>query len=105
MGIFVGPNLTPDKETGLGSWTSQQIVTAVTAGKRPDGRILAPSMPWRGFADLTQQDALAMAAYLKSLPPVSNKVAGPFGPDDQPTIFVMSVQPGRVYSTLKQPPR
>lgn len=98
-GVFVGPNLTPDKETGLGNWSAQQIATAITTGQRPDGRILAPVMPWRGFAALTKPDALAVAAYLKSLPPVSNKVAGPFGPDEQPTIFVMSVQPGRVYAS------
>jgi mono/diheme cytochrome c family protein len=98
-GVFVGPNLTPDKETGLGNWSAQQIVNAITTGQRPDGRILAPVMPWRGFAVLTKPDALAIAAYLKSLPPVSNKVPGPFGPGDKPTVFVMSVTPGPVYAS------
>jgi mono/diheme cytochrome c family protein len=102
-GVFVGRNLTPDKETGLGKWTAQQIVTAFTTGKRPDGRILAPVMPWRGLAALTRADALALAAFLKSLPPVSNKVPGPFGPDEEPTVFVMSVQPGPVYAAKKPP--
>jgi mono/diheme cytochrome c family protein len=97
MGVFVGPNLTPDKETGLGTWSAQQIVTAITAGKRPDGRMLVPMMPWRGLSVLTTPDALAIAAYLKSLPPVSNKVPGPFGPNETPTVFVMSVQPGAAY--------
>jgi mono/diheme cytochrome c family protein len=101
MGVFVGPNLTPDKETGLGQWTAQQIVTAITTGKRPDGRILAPPMPWRDLAVLSQPDALAIAAFLKSLPPVSNKVPGPFGPDEQPTVFVMAVQPGPAYAARK----
>ncbi|WP_216856097.1 c-type cytochrome [Acidisphaera sp. S103] len=101
LGVFVGPNLTPDKETGLGKWTAQQIVTAITKGERPDGRILAPSMPWRGFSALTQPDALAIAAYLKTLPPVKNKVPGPFGPNDTPTVFVMSVQPGAAYAAHK----
>jgi mono/diheme cytochrome c family protein len=98
-GVFVGPNLTPDKETGLGNWSAQQIVNAITTGQRPDGRILAPVMPWRGFAVLTKPDALAIAAYLKSLPPVSNKVPGPFGPGDKPTVFVMSLSPGPVYAS------
>src|ERR1700677_2289781 len=40
LGVFAGPNLTPDKETGLGNWTDDQIITAFTTGKRPDGRIL-----------------------------------------------------------------
>ena len=48
LGVFVGRNLTPDKETGLGGWTSKQIVTAITTGKRPDGRELAPIMPRSG---------------------------------------------------------
>ncbi len=39
VGVFVGPNLTPDVETGLGRWTVEQIVTAITKGVRPDGRI------------------------------------------------------------------
>ncbi|MDE2227989.1 MAG: methyltransferase domain-containing protein [Alphaproteobacteria bacterium] len=103
MGVFVGANLTPDKETGLGTWTKQQIVTALTTGKRPDGRMLAPVMPWEEFAHLTRADALAIAAYLKSLPPVQHKVAGPFGPNEKVTVFVMSVQPADVYNTLPQP--
>ena len=103
QGVFIGPNLTPDKETGLGNWTAQQIVTAITTGQRPDGRVLAPSMPWRGLANLTKADALAIAAFLKSLPPVTNKVAGPFGADEQVNVFVMSVQPGRVYASQKPP--
>jgi hypothetical protein len=37
LGAFPGRNITPDKETGIGSWTSEQIVTALQAGKRPDG--------------------------------------------------------------------
>jgi mono/diheme cytochrome c family protein len=102
-GVFVGPNLTPDKETGLGKWTSQQIVTAITTGERPDGRMLVPAMPWRGLANLTKPDALAIAAYLKSLRPVNNKVPGPFGPSEQPNVFVMSVQPGAVYAAQKAP--
>ena len=53
LGVFHGPNLTPDKETGLGAWTDAQIATALTTGARPDGRMLAPIMPWHAFANLT----------------------------------------------------
>jgi mono/diheme cytochrome c family protein len=101
LGVFVGPNLTSDKETGLGKWTAEQVVAAVTTGLRPDGRMLAPSMPWRGFANLTKSDALAIAAYLQSLPPITNKVAGPFGPNEPPTVFVLSVQTGQAYAAQK----
>lgn len=91
LGVFHGPNLTPDQETGLGKWTSQEIVTAITKGQRPDGRMLAPIMPWHAFAGLTREDVHAIAAFIKSLPPVSNKVPGPFGPDERPTSFVMKI--------------
>lgn len=93
LGVFHGPNLTPDDETGLGRWSADDIVKAIQTGTRPDGRILAPIMPWHAFAEMTKQDAMAVAAYLKSLPPVSNKVPGPFGPAETPTSFVFKVTP------------
>lgn len=93
LGVFYGPNLTPDKETGLGSWTSAQILAALQTGARPDGRLLAPIMPWHAYASLSQSDASAIVAYLRSLPPVKNKVPGPFGPADKPTSFVMKIVP------------
>src|SRR6516225_10843792 len=64
LGVFHGPNLTPDKETGLGGWTDAQIVTAMTTGKRPDGRELAPIMPWRAFANFTNEDVSSIVAFL-----------------------------------------
>lgn len=80
IGVFAPPNLTPDNATGLGSWTTEQIVTAITTGVRPDGRVLAPAMPWADFAHLTKGDAEAVAAYLKSIPPVTHKAPGPRPP-------------------------
>jgi mono/diheme cytochrome c family protein len=101
LGVFYGPNLTSDKDTGLGGWTQQQIATALQTGVRPDGRVLAPAMPWRGYANMTKADAMAIAAYLKTLPPVKNKVPGPFGPKDQPTAFVMKIIPPAATSPSK----
>ena len=63
LGVFYGPNLTPDKATGLGNWTDAQIVAAIQEGKRPDGRMLAPSMPWHAFAALTKPDVNAIVAF------------------------------------------
>jgi mono/diheme cytochrome c family protein len=83
FGIFWPPNLTPDKETGLGTWSEDEIIAAVRTGQRPDGRLLSPAMPWRSYSALSDADALALARYLKSLPPVSNKVAGPAGPSEK----------------------
>ena len=85
LGVFHGPNLTPDVETGIGSWSEQDIIKALRTGERPDGRILAAAMPWRAFAEMTDADARALVAYLKSLDPVSNQVPGPFGPGETPT--------------------
>lgn len=102
-GIFFGPNLTPDRETGLGSWTDQQIVTAMTKGVRPDGRALVPAMPFAALSRLTESDALAIVAYLKSLPAVRNRVAGPIGPDQKATGFVLSVMPADAYNALPRP--
>jgi mono/diheme cytochrome c family protein len=103
LGVFPGRNLTPDKETGLGSWTTKQIITAFTTGARPDGRILVPIMPYQALSKLTKSDAQAIAAYLKSLKPVKNVVPGPFGPSETPTTFVMSVMPGAVYAGMPKP--
>ncbi|HMS96238.1 MAG TPA: cytochrome c [Tabrizicola sp.] len=93
LGTFYGPNLTPDEATGLGAWSETEIVAAFTTGVRPDGRVLAPAMPWMGYANFTPEDAAAIAAFLKSIPPVSNRVPGPFGPDEAATAFVMRVIP------------
>ena len=85
MGVFYPPNLTPDKETGLGKWSDAEIITAFTTGMRPDGRQLAPMMPWMSYAHINADDASALVAYLRSLPPVTHKVPGPFAASDKPT--------------------
>ena len=102
LGVFVGRNLTPDQETGLGSWTREQIANALTTGVRPDGRVLAPVMPWAAYAQMTRADALAIAGYLQSLPPVKREVPGPFGPSDKVSVFVMDVLPAAVHNSLPQ---
>jgi mono/diheme cytochrome c family protein len=104
LGAFVGRNLTPDKETGLGNWTDDQIISAITAGIRPDGRRLAPIMPWQGLSHLSSEDAHAIVAYLRSLPPIKNAVPGPFGPKEVPSTLVFVIVPGDVYAKLPAPP-
>ncbi len=99
QGVFVGQNLTPDKETGLGQWTDEQIVTAIRKGKRPDGSELSGVMPSASFAHLTDEDAFAIAAFLKSLPPVKNKVQNYRSSDTVP-IAVSAVLPPEVYNAL-----
>jgi mono/diheme cytochrome c family protein len=78
LGIFWPPNLTSDTATGLGDWTEAEIAAAVTKGVRPDGRMLSPAMPVHAYSALTDDDALALAAYIKTLPPK------PFADEPQP---------------------
>jgi mono/diheme cytochrome c family protein len=85
LGVFYPPNLTSDRDTGLGSWSADEIIAAVRKGERPDGRMLAPVMPWPSYAVLSDADARALAAYLKSLPPVRFKAPAPVGPNETPT--------------------
>lgn len=93
LGVFYPPNLTPDPETGLGGWSEEEIVKAVRTGQRPDGRELVV-MPWRSYAALTDEDAAALAAYLKSLPPTANHVPPPIGAQDKaPAPYLAVVMP------------
>ena len=69
VGVIYPPNLTPDPEAGLGRWSDAQIIRAVKHGERPDGRRLVPVMPWPSYSALTDADAAALVAYLRTLPP------------------------------------
>lgn len=91
LGIFYPPNLTPDQTTGLGSWSADDIVKAVRTGERPDGRILAPVMPYGHYGKLTDADAHALAAYLKSLKPVSHQVPAVTGDAEEPSAPYLTV--------------
>jgi mono/diheme cytochrome c family protein len=102
-GVWIGPNLTPDNETGLGKWTSDQIVTALTRGELPDGRVLSAIMPWPALSQLKHDDALAIVAYLKSLPAVKNQVPGPYGAGETPAVPVSVILPISVYTKLPKP--
>jgi mono/diheme cytochrome c family protein len=74
-GHIVFPNITPDPETGIGKWTEAEIVVALRDGKRPDGSIIGPPMPIVAYRQLSDHDAEAIAAYLRSLKPVKNSLA------------------------------
>src|SRR5271170_1073429 len=93
LGVFPGRNITPDKETGIGIWTDEEIATALTTGKRPDGRQLAPIMPYPSFINMTKEDVAAIIAFLHSIPAVKNEVAGPFKPGEKVSIFTFRVLP------------
>src|SRR4051812_30660478 len=71
------PNITQDKETGIGNWTDAQIRTLMTTGKHPNGHPAAEIMPTAFYPILTDGDLNAIVAYLRTIPPVTNKVPGP----------------------------
>lgn len=71
VGTFYPPNLTPDKETGLGDWTDVQFVNVVQRGISPEGENLVPALPYTSYAGMKTEDVLDIFAYLKSLPAVS----------------------------------
>jgi mono/diheme cytochrome c family protein len=72
-----GANITPDRETGIGSWTEAQVKKALLDGVRPDGTQLAPIMPYGYYKVFAAGDLDAVVAYLRSVAPVSNKVQAP----------------------------
>lgn len=73
-GVVYPANLTPDLETGLGSWTMERLVTMIRVGTTEHSTSSLPVMPWPAYASITYDDALSIAAYLKSLPPISHQV-------------------------------
>lgn len=80
-GISYAANLTPDMETGLGSWTAEQFVAAIRQGKHAgSGRPIAPPMPWQSFANLDDTDLRAIYAYLMAQKPIHNLVPDPSPP-------------------------
>jgi mono/diheme cytochrome c family protein len=83
FGTLYSTNITPDKETGIGNYTDQQFLDAVHRGIRRDGARLYPAMPYTSYTYISDDDALAIKAYLFSLPPVraippANTLSFPF---------------------------
>jgi mono/diheme cytochrome c family protein len=71
------PNITPDKDTGIGTWTDAQIKTLLRTGVRPNGVAIAAVMPTSFYGIITESDMNAIVAYLHTLKPVVNKVPDP----------------------------
>jgi mono/diheme cytochrome c family protein len=83
FGTLYSTNITPDKATGIGSYTDAQFLTAMHRGVRQDGANLYPAMPYTSYTYMTDADALAIKAYLFSLPAIDlpnrpNELAFPF---------------------------
>lgn len=78
-GVSLARNLTPDKETGIGSWTLADFKKTIRTGVNPRGEVLMPPMPIGGLQNLPDGDLEAIYAYLRSLKPIRNQV-GRVGP-------------------------
>ena len=88
-------NLTPDPETGLGRYSTDEIMAAIKGGKRLDGSPMLPPMPWQNLASLSDEDLRALVLYLQSVPPVKHAA-----PDRLPP----GKQPAGSYFTVPAPP-
>ena len=74
FGDLVAPNITPDRETGIGAWTDDEFDAAIRKGRRPNGSRLYPAMPYNAYTKMSRADVLALRAYLNTVPPVRNAV-------------------------------
>jgi hypothetical protein len=80
-GISYTSNLTPDQNTGIGIWTEDMFIRAMRSGKHMGtSRTILPPMPWPWYGKMRDEDLKAMFAYLKSIPPIHNRVPDPEPP-------------------------
>lgn len=73
-GRVVAPNLTPDRETGLGNWTDGEKIRAIREGIGKDGRALFPLMPYGNYRNMSDEDVYALVVYLNMLTPIRNEL-------------------------------
>lgn len=84
-GISYAINLTPDENTGIGSWSEDTFVKALKTGRHMGvARPILPPMPWQSFRNLSDADLRAMYAYLRSIPPIHNRIPEPAPPPAAP---------------------
>jgi mono/diheme cytochrome c family protein len=74
FGRLVAPNITPDRETGIGSMTDDEFVAALHEGRSYNGKRLYPAMPYPAYTKMTRDDVLAIRSYFRTIAPVTNAV-------------------------------
>jgi hypothetical protein len=84
FGVVYSQNLTPDVDTGIGTWTEEMFLDIFRKGRHlgGDGRGILPPMPWMWVRNLTDDDLKAVYAYLNSIPPIRNAVPEPKVPEE-----------------------
>ena len=93
LGVFYPANLTSDPETGLGKWTTADIVKVLREGIDPTGRMVAKVMPWEAYSHLSDADVQAVATYLKTIPAVHQAIPGPTPLDQIKTPYLTMIAP------------
>ena len=68
------PNITQDRETGIGAWSDDEIILAIREGVRRDGTIIGPPMPISSYRDISDTDVRAIVAYLRTVAPIQNSL-------------------------------
>ena len=78
--VVAARNITPDIETGAGTWTDDEFARAIREGIGHDGRTLFPMMPYQNYRNLSDEDLASVIVYIRSLPPVRNELPKPHIP-------------------------
>ena len=82
-GIVFPPNITPDDKTGIGRLTDAQVANAIRAGSASHGNRRLRTMPWQGYARLTDDDVDAIVAYLRSIPAIEHRIPAEVPPGNK----------------------
>ena len=70
FGTVYSTNITPDRQTGIGAWTDEQIIAAIRLGRRPNGERILPVHPFMAFNGMAEEDLRAVVAYLRTVPAI-----------------------------------
>lgn len=74
FGVFYASNITPDTTTGTGGWSGTDYVRAIKHGRSPEGSFYFPAFPYRSYAEISDEDALAIGSWLNAQTPIANAV-------------------------------
>ncbi len=103
MPWLVAPNITPDKETGIGNWTDDTLARAIREGIGHDGRALFPMMPYPHYRLMSDEDLASVIVYLRTVPPVKNQL--PTTKMPFPLNFLIQNVPQPVTAAISAPPQ
>lgn len=102
-GLVCAQNITSDKETGIGAWTDGEVLRAMREGVDRNGNALFPMMPYSGYRELSEEDALSIVAYVRTLKPIRNTT--PEKKIDFPVNLLVKFAPKPVEATVMAPAR